>query len=97
MSWLVFQGATNASGQSVGLNGQTSTPIAMAQGEIPDITDAADDETTILKMVWGGNALGKLVVVLLILLSLLSTYFVIEHFLTITRGRVIPDLSLIHI
>lgn len=70
---------------------QSPVPIALAQGDLPDITDSGGGDTTILKMVWGGNALGKLVVVLLILLSLLSTYFVIEHFLTITRSRVIPD------
>ena len=49
---------------------------------------------TILTMVFGGNLLGILIVVLILLLSVISVYFIIEHLLTITRNRIMPDATL---
>ncbi len=49
---------------------------------------------TILTMVFGGNLLGIIIVVLILLLSIISVYFIIEHLLTITRNRIMPDATL---
>ena len=54
---------------------------------------ASDDENspTILKMVFGGNKFGVAIVCLILLLSIVSVFFIIEHFLTITRKRLMPE------
>jgi len=54
---------------------------------------ASDDENspTILKMVFGGNKFGVAIVCLILLLSVVSVFFIIEHFLTITRKRLMPE------
>ena len=49
---------------------------------------------TILKMVFGGNLLGVLIVIMILALSIVSVYFIIEHLFTITRSRVMPDATL---
>ena len=67
-------------------------------GGVVDIVDAVDEEDevppTILNMVFGGNLLGIGIVVLILLLSVVSVFFIIEHFLTITRNRLMPDAAL---
>lgn len=50
-----------------------------------------DNAPTILKMVFGGNKFGVAIVCLIILLSMISAFFIIEHFLTITRKRLMPE------
>lgn len=50
-----------------------------------------DNSPTILKMVFGGNKFGVGIVCLIILLSMISVFFIIEHFLTITRKRLMPE------
>ncbi len=49
---------------------------------------------TIFTMLFGGNILGILIVGLILILSVVSLYFIIEHLLTITRGRIMPDATL---
>jgi len=49
---------------------------------------------TILTMVFGGNLLGIVIVVMILFLSIISVYFIIEHLLTITRNRIMPDATL---
>ena len=49
---------------------------------------------TIFKMVFGGNLLGILIVALILFLSVISVYFILEHLLTITRNRIMPDAAL---
>lgn len=49
---------------------------------------------TILTMVFGGNMLGIFIVVLILFLSMVSVYFIIEHLLTITRNRIMPDATI---
>ena len=50
-----------------------------------------DTATTPFQMLFGGNSLGLAIVFLLLALSLVSVYFIVEHFLTITRSRLIPE------
>lgn len=49
---------------------------------------------TILNMVFGGNPLGIFIVATILLLSVISVYFILEHLLTITRSRIMPDATL---
>jgi len=49
---------------------------------------------TILKMVFGGNLLGVFIVIMILALSVVSVYFIIEHLFTITRKRIMPDAAL---
>lgn len=45
-------------------------------------------------MVFGGNKFGVAIVCLIMLLSLVSMYFIVEHALTITRRRLMPETLL---
>jgi biopolymer transport protein ExbB len=49
---------------------------------------------TILRMVFGGNLLGVFIVILILMLSMVSVYFIIEHLFTINRKRIMPDAAL---
>ncbi len=62
-------------------------------GASVDVTGEAtnSEAPTILTMLFGGNALGIAIVGLILLLSIVSVYFIIEHLLTITRKKLMPD------
>ena len=81
---LAFFGAGQ---ELIAQNLGTDTPEVAS--EIPD--DESGNTPTILKMLFGGNALGLVIVGLILLLSIVSVYFIIEHFLTISRRRLMPD------
>ncbi len=53
--------------------------------------DDGDSAPTPLQMLFDGNSMGLAIVILLLALSLVSVYFIVEHFLTITRSRLIPE------
>lgn len=77
-------------------SGQTTSPV-QSNGSVDDVESLLDQESeppTILNMVFGGNTLGIAIVILILLLSVVSLYFIIEHFLTITRNRLMPDAAL---
>ncbi|MEM7784033.1 MAG: MotA/TolQ/ExbB proton channel family protein [Planctomycetota bacterium] len=57
-------------------------------------TQSQTTPPTILTMIFGGNLLGILIVLSILGLSVVAVYFIIEHFLTITRGRIMPDAVL---
>ena len=56
--------------------------------------ETKEDPPTILNMVFGGNKFGIAIVSLIILLSLVSIYFIVEHWMTINRRRLMPDAAL---
>ena len=84
----VFVGSTAAQ------EGASSTKAAQQgdpDSESPEDASSESEETpTILKMLFGGNLLGVGVVVIILLLSVLSLFFIIDHFLTITRKKLMP-------
>lgn len=49
---------------------------------------------SIFTMLFGGNLLGVAIVILILLLSVVSVYFIVEHLLTITRKKLMPDAAL---
>jgi biopolymer transport protein ExbB len=87
------------------LLGVSSLPLGNAQdvvdGENVEISGSADGERvaeesktkppSVLRMLFGGNMLGHVIVGLIIFLSIISVYFIIEHLLTITRRRLMPE------
>ena len=77
---------------ALGFQGELSLPEAIdtASGEASD----ASVPPTIFKMVFGGNWLGIFIVGLILSLSIVSVYFIIEHLMTITRNRIMPDAAL---
>ena len=77
---------------ALGFQGDLSLPEAIdtASGEAGD----ASVPPTIFKMVFGGNWLGIFIVGLILSLSIVSVYFIIEHLMTITRNRIMPDAAL---
>jgi biopolymer transport protein ExbB len=95
------RGAIGWSGPSAGFAQEvTSTPTedpAPSVKPAPTVDPALelDEEKsqppTILTMIFGGNVLGLTIVGLILLLSVVSVYFIIEHFLMITRRRLMPD------
>jgi biopolymer transport protein ExbB len=67
--------------------------------QVNDVVPGVDESKpsvppNILTMVFGGNLLGIVIVMLIVLLSVISVYFIIEHLLTITRNRIMPDATL---
>ena len=69
-------------------------PLDTVDSTTLDSADGRADEAeapTILKMVFGGNKFGIAIVCTIILLSIISTYFIIEHMFTITQRRLMPS------
>ena len=73
---------------------------SMASGQevseslVPTLSDSSSapgsTQSSVIKMLFGGSQLGNGVVVVLLILSLASVYFIVEHSMTITRQRLIP-------
>ncbi|MEL7497355.1 MAG: MotA/TolQ/ExbB proton channel family protein [Planctomycetota bacterium] len=73
-----------------------SFDVAELLAQTPDVSaptpsvDPSSEPPTILNMLFGGNLLGVAIVVLILMLSVVSVYFIIEHFMTITRKQLMP-------
>ena len=60
--------------------------------ELPtDIADPVEQPPSVLRMLLGTNVLGHVIVGLIFAISIISVYFTIEHLLTISRRRLMPD------
>ena len=68
--------------------------MALGFQKAESVPTEAATPPTILTMLFGGNLLGILIVGLILILSIVSVYFIIEHLLTITRSRIMPDATL---
>jgi biopolymer transport protein ExbB len=74
-----------------GLSVFNDHPVAAAEGLNEVETKAtADVSSTIINLLFCGSWLGDLLVIILLLLSVTSLFFIIEHSLTITRRRLLP-------
>ena len=95
---LATAGATD--GQSTGSIGdliasswqtESGTPGGVS-AELPtDIADPVEQPPSVLRMLLGTNVLGHVIVGLIFAISIISVYFTIEHLLTISRRRLMPD------
>ena len=65
-----------------------------ADSNVPAAVDSSGESTaekpTVLTMLFGGNVFGMVIVATILLLSLVSVYFIIEHSITIRRSRLMP-------
>ena len=83
LAWVVMAGlAPHAMGQGPGANAPSAQPAAQ-----PDAADAAGGKTISL---WSTIAAGGVIGFLIILMSMVSLAFVIEHFFSIRRSRLVP-------
>ncbi len=71
--------------------GQDSEPSSTATLEDSQVDSGVGQKPSIFQMMFAGNAFGIVIVGLIILLSIVSSFFIIEHALSITRSRLIPD------
>jgi biopolymer transport protein ExbB len=63
-------------------------------------TENADSEGTsrsVLTMMFTGNIFGLAIVILILVLSVVCTFFIIEHAVTITRSRLMPEELLLQL
>lgn len=90
LSLLVFAVFSFSWGSAAELIGQDVLPgtevAAPLQSEV-----GAKKTTTLFDMVFAGNQFGVAIVCLILLLSIVSTYFIIDHFFSITRKRLMPE------
>ena len=54
----------------------------------------AAQEMNLLQMIFGGSWIGVGVMLLLLILSMASLYFIVDHFLTIRQQRMFPESQL---
>ena len=91
---LLFLSVPQPSFAAVPQSGPATSASPDVNDETIDITTAEAEPPTILKMIFGGNPLGLVIVALIVILSMVSLYFIIESFFTITRRRLMPDAVL---
>ena len=60
-------------------------------GDPSDAGGKTTEKSNLLSTMFKGNPFGVVVVVLILLLSALATYFIVEHAITITRGKLLPE------
>ena len=68
---------------------KTSTTGSDVESDNSD--KSAKKKPTLLKMLFDGNIFGVIVVGLILILSLVATYYIIEHAITITHGKLMPE------
>ncbi len=65
---------------------------AQTTGDVPvAAADEGSGRMSILRMLFGGNMFGVVIVGLILTLSVVTAYFIFDHFMTITRHRLMPD------
>lgn len=69
----------------------TPTSADTSAAERADEVEAAAEKPTVLTMLFGGNVFGMVIVGLILSLSLVSAYFIIEHAMMIRRSRLMPE------
>ncbi len=74
---------------------QTDTPdsgkTSAADDTKSETTSGEKKKPTLLRMLFDGNIFGVLVVGLILILSVVATYYIIEHAITITHGKLMPE------
>ncbi|HMO13299.1 MAG TPA: MotA/TolQ/ExbB proton channel family protein [Pirellulaceae bacterium] len=80
-------------------NAQTGTAPSSTSGlssesNPSELEDLETRPPSIFEMMFTGNSLGVVIVGIIILLSMVSTFFIIEHALSITRAKLIPNKTL---
>lgn len=63
-------------------------------GESEDSSDAPKPGRSLFGMAFSGDIFGVMIVIVIILLSIVSAFFVIEHAITISKGKLMPEYVL---
>lgn len=80
--------------------GSTSTDSGSSSGSSSASDEDEEEgsrERNMLTMMFTGEPLGVVIVVIILVLSLISGSFIIEHFITISKSRVMPEHVLIEL
>ena len=79
-----------ASGQD-GDSGKSSDTTNTDSASADDPEESDRSTPTLIRMLFEGNAFGLVIVVMILILSMVATYFIIEHAITITRNKLMPE------
>lgn len=92
LCWLVVIGcATLCITTPLAVAQETGTTETTGDESTSEIVDDLDDKKpTLMRMLVDGNPLGLVIVGIILLLSMVSTYFIFVHATTITRKRLMP-------
>jgi biopolymer transport protein ExbB len=81
--------------QESGTTRETETSAAIGGALAPGAEDGIPEKPTLVDMLFAGSLFGVGIVLLIIVLSVISLYFVIVYAATITRQRLLPERVLV--
>ena len=80
---------------SAGLSAQEGEdlvdPVTPAATEVAENNSAQGSQNRVLELLFTGDPLGIAIIALIILLSFVSVYFIIEHMLSISKRKLMPE------
>ena len=80
---------------SAGLSAQEGEdlvdPVTPAATEVAENSSAQGSQNRVLELLFTGDPLGIAIIALIILLSFVSVYFIIEHMLSISKRKLMPE------
>lgn len=91
LTWHSVSSANLAVGQDT--TEETSSVPESTNSE-SDESDSAKPGRSLFGMAFSGDIFGVLIVIVIILLSIVSTFFVIEHAISISKGKLMPEYVL---
>lgn len=77
--------------------GSTATTAESTAAPAVDDIEAPAEQPSVLKMLFGGNVFGVVIVSVILFLSVLSVFFIIDHVVKIRRGRLMPETVMLEI
>ena len=66
-------------------------PVTPAATEVAENNSAQGSQNRVLELLFTGDPLGIAIIALIILLSFVSVYFIIEHMLSISKRKLMPE------
>ncbi|MEC7109658.1 MAG: MotA/TolQ/ExbB proton channel family protein [Planctomycetota bacterium] len=66
-------------------------PVTSAATEVAENSGAQGSQNRVLELLFTGDPLGIAIIALIILLSFVSVYFIIEHMLSISKRKLMPE------
>ena len=85
---LCFAGSTWLSAQE---GEDLVDPVTPAATEVAENSGAQGSQNRVLELLFTGDPLGIAIIALIILLSFVSVYFIIEHMLSISKRKLMPE------
>lgn len=91
---MVLLIAWHGVGSSSSLSAQDETTSADEGSDAEDSDSGPKPGRSLFGMAFSGDPFGIVIVVVIILLSIVSVFFVIEHAITISKGKLMPEYIL---